>query len=121
MANSVRDVAKFMHAPSQEHWKAVLRVLQYLKATKTYGVTYSATNDGDLQVFADADFARDPDDRRSISGGAVIYGGAAVSWFSRAQSCTAMSSTEAEYVALSDVVKEAEFVRGILRFLEPQQ
>ena len=50
-----------------------------------------------------------------------MFGGAAVSWFSRAQSCIALSSAEAEYVALSDALKEAEFVRGILKFLEPHR
>jgi len=72
-------------------------------------------------VYADADFARDPDDRRSVSGGAVMYGGAAVSWFSRVQTCVATSSTEAEYVSISDTITECEFVRGILRFLGPHQ
>ena len=44
-----------------------------------------------------------------------------MSWFSRVQTCVATSSTEAEYVSISDTIKESEFVRGILRFLEPHQ
>lgn len=72
----------------------------------------------DLDVFTDADFPRDPNDRRSISGGVIVSGGAALSWLWRAKTRVATSSTEAEYVALSDTVKEAEFDRGILEFLE---
>lgn len=49
----------------------------------------------------------------------MMFGGAGVSWFSRTQTCVAMSSTKAEYIAAINAVKEAEFVRGILKFLKP--
>lgn len=106
--------------PTEEHWKAALPVLQYPKRTSTYAVTFLANSERDLHVYADANFARDSDDRRSILGDAVVYEGAALSWFSRVQICVATSSTEAEYVALSDVVKESDFVERSLTFLEPQ-
>ena len=46
--------------------------------------------------------------------------GAAVSWFSRTQKCVTLSTTEAEYVALSDDLKEVLFLRQVWRFVVPQ-
>lgn len=66
-----------------------------------------------LQVFPDTEFACGPNDRQQIASGDVMFGGVQLSWFSRAQTRVAMLSTEAEYVALSDVVKEAEFVENV--------
>ncbi|CAB1112367.1 unnamed protein product [Ectocarpus sp. CCAP 1310/34] len=68
--------------------------------------------------YADADFVSKAADRRSVSGGIVTCGGGAVSWFSRTQMCVTLSTTEAEYVALGDVVKE--ILRQIWRFMLPQ-
>ena len=62
-----------------------------------------------LQAFAHADYASKAIDRRSVSGGLVISGGACVSWFSMTQKCVTLSTTEAEYVALADIVKEVFF------------
>ena len=59
-----------------------------------------------LEVFADADFASKATDRRSASGRAVMCEGACVYWFSRTQKCVTLSTSEAEYVALGDTVKE---------------
>ncbi|CAB1110628.1 unnamed protein product [Ectocarpus sp. CCAP 1310/34] len=73
-----------------------------------------------LQGYADADFASKSADRRSVSGGIVTCGGGAVSWLSRTQKCVTLSTTEAEYVALGDVVKEVLFLRQIWRFMLPQ-
>ena len=64
-------------------------------------------------VFADANYAEKATDRRSVSGGVVLCGGAAVSWFSRTQKCVTLSTTEAEYVAMGDAVEEAIFMRHV--------
>ena len=68
-----------------------------------------------LEVFADADYASRVTDRRSVLGGAIMCAGACVSWFSRTQKCVTLSTSEAEYVALGDAVKELLFLRQILR------
>ena len=67
-----------------------------------------------LEVFADSDFASKATDRRSVSGGIVMCGGAAVSWFSRTQKCVTLSTSEAEYVAMADSIKEALFYEAYL-------
>ena len=71
----------------------------------------------DLETYVDANYAHKAEDRRSVSGVAVCCGGTLVSWFSRTQKCVTLSTTEAEYVAMVDWVKEALYARGILAFL----
>ena len=65
----------------------------------------------------DAEYANKADDRRSVSGVAVCRGGRLVSWFSRTQKCVTLSTTEAEYVAMADGLKEPFYVRSVLVFL----
>ena len=72
-----------------------------------------------LQAFADADYASKATNRRSVSGGLVMFGGACVSWFSRTQKCVTLFTTKAEYVALADIVKEVLFLRQVWRFVLP--
>ena len=71
----------------------------------------------ELVAFADADYAIKATDRRSVSGGAIMCAGACVCWFSRTQKCVTLSTTEAEYVALADTIKEAMFVRYVWSFI----
>ena len=73
-----------------------------------------------MLAFADADYASKAADRRSVSGGVIMCGGAAVSWFSRTQKCVTLSTTAAENVALSDVLEEVLFSRQVWRFMVPQ-
>ena len=72
-----------------------------------------------IETHVDADYAHKVEDRRSVSGVAVCCGGTLASWFSRTQKCVTLFTTEAEYVAMADGVKEALYVRGVLVFLMP--
>ena len=72
-----------------------------------------------LKVFADADYASKATDRRSVSGGAIMCGGACVCWFSRTQKCVTLSTSEAEYVAHGDAVKELLFLKQVWHFMSP--
>ena len=74
-----------------------------------------------METFADADYASKATDRRSVSGGVIMCGGACVCWFSRTQKCVTLSTSEAEYVALGDTVKELLFLRQIWRFMLPSK
>ena len=67
-----------------------------------------------IEAFSDSDFATNKDNRRSTSGNLVTIGGALVSWRSKSQQTVALSSTEAEYVALSSVATEVQYIRMIL-------
>ena len=115
--NTVRSVARYCSAPKAVHWKSTLGILAYINGTCGFGITYQRgiTVGISLEVFADADYASRATDRRSVSGGAIMCAGACVCWFSRAQKCVALSTFEAEYVALGDAVKELLFLRQVWR------
>ena len=73
-----------------------------------------------LETYVDADYAHKAEDRRSVSGVAVCCGGTLVPWFSRTQKCVTLSTTEAEYVAMADGVKEALYVKRSVDFSDAQ-
>ena len=100
--------------------KAALGILAYITGTSGFGTTFPRENNRDLlKVFADADYASKATDRRSVSGGAIMCGGACVCWFSRTQKCVTLSTSEAEYVAHGDAVKELLFLRQVWHFMSP--
>ncbi|CAN0477143.1 unnamed protein product, partial [Discosporangium mesarthrocarpum] len=82
------------------HWKAGLRVLKFLRKTRDWGVTFQKTGQMRLYAYADSSYGGDEDYQRSVSGGAVMFAGSVVAWFSRTQQAVALSSTEAEYMAM---------------------
>ena len=97
-----------------------------MNATSDLGLVFKKSSDleciqleFDLDTYVDADYAHKAEDRRSVSGAGICCGGTLVSWFSRTQKCVTLSTTEAEYVAMADGVKEALYVRGILKFFMP--
>ena len=110
-------------APRAIHWKAPLDILEYINGTSEYGITLKrrTLSGTSLEVFADADYASKATDRRSVSGGLIMCGGASVCWFSRTQKCVTLSTSEAEYVALGDAVKELLFLRQVWRFMLPSK
>ena len=121
LAYTALTLAKFGDNPGPEHWNAVMKALQCLKRMSNLGVTYrGATEDNmRLSVWMNADHASCPDTRRSVSGGAVMLGGGATSWFSRVQRITATATSESEYVALAEVVNEPRFLRQVKAFMVP--
>ena len=68
-------------------------------------------------MYVDADFASKVTDRKSVSGAMVFVAAMLVVWISRTQKCVSQSTSEAEYLAMGDGVKEALFVNGVLQFL----
>ena len=78
-----------------------------MNGTSGFGITHQRGTLAaiSLQFFADADFANKAADRRSVSGGAIMCGGACVCWFSRTHKCVPLSTSEAANVALDDAVK----------------
>ena len=98
--------------PGPQHMAAVKRLLHYLKGTKDYAITYSPTT-GELSGYANSDWAGDTTDRRSTTGYIFTLGGAPVSWKSRKQPTVALSSCEAEYMALTDATKEMLYLRSL--------
>lgn len=113
IAYSVSYLSQFNTNYSEEHWNYAKRVLKYLKKTKMYCLKFC--NQGEnLQGFVDADWASDSLDRKSYTGFCFVMSGSAISWQSRKQRVTALSSTEAEYVALAEACREAIYLRELL-------
>lgn len=117
LSYSVNRVCQFMHKPLESHWRAVKRILRYLKGTLDFGLHLQKTPQLDLVAFCDADWASDPDDRRSTSGFCVYLGSNIVSWSSRKQHTVSRSSTEAEYRSLANVVAEITWLVSLLNEL----
>ncbi|KAF1316242.1 Integrase catalytic core protein, partial [Globisporangium splendens] len=114
LAAAVGVLSQFASDPCPTHWQALKRVFRYLNGTQTHGITFSANTSGELIGYSDADWAGDIDSRRSTSGYAFILNGGCISWRSKKQRSVALSSTEAEYMALSEATQEAVWLKGIL-------
>ena len=110
---AVGNVARFNAQPNSTHWSAVKRILRYIKGTTNLGLLY-VKGDGVLVGYSDADWAGDHNDRKSTSGYVFQLSGAAVSWRSKKQSCVALSTAEAEYVALSSATQEAIWMKQLV-------
>ncbi|GJT03697.1 copia protein [Tanacetum coccineum] len=106
--------ARYQAKPTEKHLQAVKRIFRYLKGTINMGLWYSKDTDMSLTAYADADHAGCQDTRRSTSGSAQFLGDKLVSWSSKKQKCTAISSTKAEYIALSGCCAQILWMRSQL-------
>ncbi|GJW54926.1 ribonuclease H-like domain-containing protein [Tanacetum coccineum] len=93
--------ARYQARPTEKHLKEVKRIFRYLRGTINMGLWYPKDFGFELTAFLDADHAGCIDTRKSTSGGIQFLGDKLVSWMSKKQDCTAMSSAKVEYVALS--------------------
>lgn len=118
---AVNNVARFCAKPTNHHWTAVKRIMRYLNGTLNLGLLYSKEKPKECIGFSDADWAGDQDDRKSVSGYMFQISGAAVSWRSKKQTCVALSTAEAEYMALASAAQEAVWMRQLLTDLKVNQ
>jgi hypothetical protein len=97
-----------------QHVSALKRVLHYLSGTRSYSITYNDVlgHPNYFLGYADASFGN-TEDLKSITGYVFMMAGGAITWFSKKQSITAMSTTEAEYIALSEAAREARWLRNL--------
>ncbi|GKC08932.1 hypothetical protein Tco_1000542 [Tanacetum coccineum] len=93
--------ARYQARPTKKHLKEVKRIFRYLRGTINMGLLYPKDSGFELTSFSDADHAGCIDTRKTTSEGIQFLGDKLVRWMSKKQDCTAMSSAEAEYVALS--------------------
>lgn len=116
---SVSYFSRFQSHPTELHWKHLKRVLRYIKGTINYKLHFSKHNSKSiLDGFVDADWGNDINDRRSTTGYFIILFGNTISWSSKKQRTVAISSTESEYMAISDIVTEILWIKSILVFLQ---
>ncbi|XP_055623785.1 uncharacterized protein LOC129781873 [Toxorhynchites rutilus septentrionalis] len=122
---AVSYLSQFQSCPTEQHWvQHTKRVLRYIKGTLDLGLVFRAKDEASLiDAFADADWANDPVDRRSLTGYVFrVCGSTVVSWLTRKQSTISLSSTEAELVALCTAVCHGVWLVRLLKDLsrEPE-
>jgi hypothetical protein len=98
---AISKLSGFLDCYGTTHWQAAIRVLQYLKGTRTMALTLGGTQPIALVGHGDTDYANDAG-RKSIMGYTFSLGSGAISWASRKQKVVALSSTESEYIAASE-------------------
>ena len=112
ISHAVGVVSRYMENPGKEHWSAMKWVLQYLRGTSSYCISYNKSSEF-VCGYVDSDFAGDLDKRRSTSGYVFTLAGGAISWMSKLQNIFSLSTTEAEYIAASHACKEAIWLKGL--------
>jgi hypothetical protein len=118
IATAVSACGKFAHKPGKSHWNALLKILSYLQGTKDLCLVLGGTEEKvELRAFSDADWAGDIDKRKSRSGFVVLMNQSPIIWSSKLQSSVALSSTEAEYIALSLTSRDVIWCRALLEEL----
>jgi len=98
----VIKMSQFLANPSQDHLEKAMYIMHYLVGTQDYHVVYDGRINEGLIAHTDSDWAGDPIKRRSTTGFFASLASGIVCWQSRLQKTVALSSTEAEYMAMSD-------------------
>jgi hypothetical protein len=114
ISNAVGEVSRFCDGFGTTHWQAAIKILKYLKTTKSMSLTFDGNKGKVVKAYADASWASDQDTGRSVTGYVITINESSVSWKSQRQSTVAMSSTEAEYMALFAVVQEVIWIKRLL-------
>jgi hypothetical protein len=106
-----------MQNPKKPHLKSVKKILQYVKGTLDYGILYQKYGVCQIMGYYNANYARDCDLRRSITGYVFSLGSGAVSWCSKRQSTMSLPMTEAKYRAAAMAAHENMWLTQLLKDL----
>jgi hypothetical protein len=123
IAYAVHQAARFTHGARRSHAAGVKRILRYLKKTKTEGLILKPQADLRVDCYVDADFGglfsveekQDPVSVKSRTGYVITYRGAPLMWASKMQTQVALSTMEAEYIALSQSMRDLIPIREVLK------
>lgn len=107
-------LSRFQCCATESLWKALKRILRYIKGTIGLKLIYRKGVNVPLEGYTDADWAGDQGDRKSTSGYIMKVFGNIVSWSCNKQQCISLSSTESEYVALGKGIAEGCWIRNLL-------
>jgi hypothetical protein len=120
MAFTVGYLSRFNSNPSEQHLQAAKRALAYIRKTTELVLTLGGTGSGKGRLigYCDSDYAGDLETRRSTTGFVFKYRNSVIAWGSTRQATVATSTCEAEYMALTEAVKEAIWLRRILTELD---
>jgi hypothetical protein len=112
---AVHMLCKFNAKPTSKHLDAAKHVLRYIAGTATLGLRFAKQaninqNELILTAYTDSDWAKDQSSGKSISGGITMINGNMINWLCRQQQTVALSSAEAEYVALAHITSEVKWI-----------
>lgn len=108
IAFALGKLSQYMSNPAARHGHGIRALLRYLRSNSDMSITYSGKdNDAQLVGYSDADYAADKSDRKSTMGQVFMLGNGPISWSSRKQRSVSTSTTEAEYMALSECSRQA--------------
>lgn len=123
---AVQQCARFCNEPKESHAKALKRICRYLLKTKDMGLHFKPDHSKGLECYVDADFAgswqhrssSDPLSTHLRMGYVIMYAGCPIVWASKMQTLIALSTTEAEYIALSSSLREVIGVMNLIKELQ---
>ncbi|GBE86104.1 hypothetical protein SCP_0806280 [Sparassis crispa] len=110
---AVGQLTQFGRNPDIVHWNALKCVYQYLKGTADLWLVLGDSEDNNIIGYSDAD-GMSTEGRRAVSGYIFMLNGGTVSWSSKCQDLVTLSTTKAEYIALTYVSKEALWLRSFV-------
>ena len=113
IVHTVGIVNRFMVNPGKEHWEAVKWIFRYLRGSSKLCLSFGSSKPV-LKGYTNADMAGDLDGRKSTSRFLFTFVGGAVSWQSKLQKCVAFSTTEAEYITMTEAGKEMLWMKWFL-------
>ncbi|KAG5877358.1 hypothetical protein JTB14_009282 [Gonioctena quinquepunctata] len=115
---AVNALSQFSSNPTKVHLNTVNHIFRYLKGSARKTLVYMKTDEVKIFMYTDASYASTIDDRKSQSGFIGFYGKAAVTWTSKKQKSVAVSSTEAEYMALSLACRQVMWMSYLVKDLK---
>lgn len=119
ITHAVNHLARFLQNPSSGHVTAAKRIWRYIKGTIDHGPTYQKQQDHlQIEAYSDSDFTGDPDTSKSTSGALIRMTNGPILWRSRLQREVVLSSTEAEYLALTETTREMSWLKNLLTELQ---
>ena len=123
LAFTVTKLSQHLSCPTSADWAMLKHVFRYIKHTVAYKLTFTKSTNLRINAFCDADWASSLQDRHSISGYVISLSesGPPISWKSKKQSSVALSTCEAEYMALSITCQETVYLTRLLNELLPSK
>ena len=120
---AVSFLSRFASKPGQIHLQAAKRILRYLKGSENEGLVYTSfghEKNATIVCYSDADWGGDPTDRKSTTGFLVYLGHNLLAWTSKKQQVVALSTMEAEYIAVAKTVQELQWFQKLYKELPIQ-